>query len=178
MHEDKDIPAERFPDRGHLWAKPKNLPAFFYGAGWICNEAIKQVFESFEPERHEFYPIKFTKGKAREPVETSHYMLYVRGLIDCLDIPNCRGITYSRRPDGLPPFPNLYLDELVDGRGDVAIHEDRVQGRHLWREKTACDAEWCFASEELFTALRKAGLNKRWVSSLRTISSKGEGLPK
>lgn len=160
------IDPKLFPSSGFLEQKTSVIPNLFSIQFWYCTDVIKQAIEQLEPGRHYFHP--YVLRDAPEGKEIAQ--LYIINVLDPIDAVNIG------KSENLEFYTDLAGDKhmsvnplfLSKDKEEIALFEDRIQGRHLWLGPGAYGPGKAFVSDELHDIIKENDVSPSPLKFYRT----------
>ena len=160
------INPELFPSSGFLGQKTSVIPNLFSIQFWYCTDVIKQAVERLEPGRHYFHP--YVLRDAPEGKEFAQlYIINIVDPIDAIDVDRSENLDIRKNLSGkkVTTVNSIYLSSE---KCEIALHEDRILGRHLWVGPGAYGPGNAFVSDELHDIIKENDISPSPLQFYRT----------
>lgn len=137
-----DILEHEWPSEYRLERNYKRLGSILVGSQGLLfiTGDVKNIIEGLEPNVHEFRPIRIIE-KSGEVVGGDYYVLAIKQYLDIFDPDACDEGSIG----WVEMFKRYRITNLSDLSG-VAIYNDVVSGKHLWRGLGPMASCTCFST--------------------------------
>ena len=127
------IPRQSVPLSARIRSTHKSLPDFFaVYAIWVVCQKFRDMAESLEPGKHEFFSIKLLR-RSNDQFEGRFYLLNVLQKLDAIIVEKSEASWRSHQvklPDGTIRESKVLS---VGPRPQLTLRRPIVDGHHLWR---------------------------------------------